>query len=774
MDRILYDKFHEAELARYDLGLHLPGLYYEHSDLIVVILSEKTEARNWAGLEWRAIQTMLNKADGKRIFIARFGHSEIEGMKKLEGFIQLDERTPEQIVGLILERLAVNEGNPRDFYAVGFRAAPRVAKALTSSNLPRLQHFFGREKELKIVADALSPDARTWGVLIDGPGGIGKTSLAVRAAELVPPDQFKRIMFVSAKEREMSPDGEKRLTGFILPGYLEMLNEVARLLNLPDIMKEREDVRALLILKALQKEDALLILDNLESLTAEDRKSLFQFLSRLPHGCKAIVTSRRRTDVDARIIRLERLGRNAALALLEELAHDHPLLARTSETERIQLYEETGGSPLLMRWIVSQLGRGKLRDVACVLDLLRHAPETNDPLEFIFGDLLETFTGAETKALAALTYFTQKTALKHIAELAGLSKTAAQTALTDLANRALVIPDDTEEHFTLVPMVADFLRKHRPEVVKETGNRLEQRAYALIVENGWQKHERFPVLDAAWPSVAPALPLFLTGPNDRLQTVCDALPTFLEFTGRWDEWLSLEQQAETRAIAAGDLRNAGWRAKQAGWVHSLRQQAEAVLACADRAATHWTTAKTGARERATAIRFRGIGHQLKQDYPAAIRAYREVLDLHRSLSAESEDVAIGLSDLATVEKDSGDLEAAERDFREALRVARTVGDAEGEAMSIGNLAGLALDRNDWPGAEPLAREALPLSEKLGRQELIAEDCRFLAQALVRQGKAAEALPYAQRAVVIYTRLGSPDLDRAQEVLEECEAALREG
>ena len=46
-----------------------------------------------------------------------------------------------------------------------------------------------------------------------------------------------------------------------------------------------------------------------------------------------------------------------------------------------------------------------------------------------------------------------------------------------------------------MPTVADFLRRKRPEVVAETGSRLEQRAYALIMENGYQKHDRFPVLD---------------------------------------------------------------------------------------------------------------------------------------------------------------------------------------------------------------------------------------------------------------------------------------
>jgi hypothetical protein len=50
-----------------------------------------------------------------------------------------------------------------------------------------------------------------------------------------------------------------------------------------------------------------------------------------------------------------------------------------------------------------------------------------------------------------------------------------------------------------------------PEVVTETGDLLEKRAYALIMENGYPKHDRFPFLEAAWPGIAPALPLFLAG-----------------------------------------------------------------------------------------------------------------------------------------------------------------------------------------------------------------------------------------------------------------------
>jgi tetratricopeptide (TPR) repeat protein len=318
-------------------------------------------------------------------------------------------------------------------------------------------------------------------------------------------------------------------------------------------------------------------------------------------------------------------------------------------------------------------------------------------------------------------------------------------------------------------MVADFHRRKRPEIVARTGSRLEQRAYALIVENGFGNYDRFSLLDAAWPTVAPALALFIAGPNPRLQIVCEALRYFFEFTGRWDDWLSIEVQAETKAVASHDHDAAGWRAYWSGWIQYLRGQADAVLGCADRAAAHWQAAQAGARERAFAIRLRGIAYEQKERYPEAIVAYREALNLFRTLNAESQDVAMALSSVGGAEGRSGDYPAAERDFRESLRVSRAVGNHEGVAIDLGNLAGIALRQEDWAGAESLSREALPLSEKLGRRELIGADCHLLAKALIRQGKPSEALPYAQRAVDIFDELHSPRLEAARATLHECES-----
>jgi hypothetical protein len=552
---ILYDKFHEAEFAVYDQGLRLPNLYAEQSELIVPVLCPAYDAKRWTGWEWVHIYGLLTRADGHRVMPSRFEYAKADGLSPAAGFIELDDKTPEQFATLILERLALNEGKPKDHYTKLTPTTVSSPRISIPHNLPSLQPFFGREEELRKIADALDPKSHAWGIQIDGVPGTGKSSLAVRAAYDVPPGAFDRIVFVSLKSRELDEDGVRDLSGFLISGLAELLNEVARELGHADIAKAPDSQRPRQLLDALRGTRTLLVLDSLESLVKAERDIVFTLVKKLPPGCKAILTSRGRFGSSEDSLTLTtNLSKPAALATLAKLAETNPALARTSYADRQALYEATGGHPRLLRWTAGQIGRGSCLTSADAIAYLRSCPKGNDPLEFIFGDLIEGFGDDETHVLSALTYFTPPAKVENIAEVAGCSAQDADRALHSLVNRSLVVPSEELKTFTLVPLVADFLRKKKPEVVATTGDHLEERAYALVKENGYEQHDRYPVLDTAWPIVAAAMPRFLAGPNDRLQTMCDALSNFLEFSGRRDERLAL---AKGRREPRGGIRGSG-------------------------------------------------------------------------------------------------------------------------------------------------------------------------------------------------------------------------
>lgn len=653
------------------------------------------------------------------------------------------------------------------------RPLPPPASHQLRSSLPQQPYFFGRKAELGSIADALSPESRSWGVLIDGPGGIGKTALAIRAAYLAADEQFPVKVFLSAKKRELTPAGEQPLEDFMLPNYLSLLTELAKELGEDEISRTAPNERANAVRRMLADKAALIIIDNVESFDEPERVRLYQFLARLPGKCKAIVTSRRRTDIDARVIRLDRLSLLEATELITELAKTNRYLARASEQERQNLYEITQGNPLLIKWTVAQLGRpaSKCRTITDAYEFLQAAPAGNDPLEYIFGDLLDTFTGSETAVLATLVHFMQPAKVEWIAELAKLPPQAAQIALEDLTDRALLVSDEESQAFLLPPLAATFLRRKRPEAVALIADRLADRAYALIMENGGKKYDAFPGLEVEWPAIAAALPVLVQGDNARLQSACEALKAFLDFSGRWDERLCLSNQAEEKAIDASDFYEAGWRAYQAGWVYHLREQSSEVLEATERCEEHWKRAKAGARETAVASLLRGHAFFQQGDYSLAITAYQKSLELSRAIDAESVDVSIVLNWLANAENRAGDYDSAERDLRESLRIAKTTNRTTGILTATGNLAELAIYRQGWPTAELLAREALAGAEDMGRLEEIALNCERLALALLRQGRREEALPFARRAVDLYTRLGQPSrLKEAKAILKECEDA----
>jgi hypothetical protein len=107
-DRVFYDRFYEAELARLDLDIHLQGIYGQASDLIVVFLSRDYDRKDWCRLEWRAIRSLIQKRQAERILLVRtddLDPAQIPGLFAGDGYLDARSRAPEEVARLILDRL---------------------------------------------------------------------------------------------------------------------------------------------------------------------------------------------------------------------------------------------------------------------------------------------------------------------------------------------------------------------------------------------------------------------------------------------------------------------------------------------------------------------------------------------------------------------------------------------------------------------------------------------------------------------------------------------
>jgi TIR domain len=65
-ERVFYDAYYEAELAKTDLDTILQSVYHDECDLVIVFSCADYEKQEWCGLEWRGIRDIIKQRRGTR------------------------------------------------------------------------------------------------------------------------------------------------------------------------------------------------------------------------------------------------------------------------------------------------------------------------------------------------------------------------------------------------------------------------------------------------------------------------------------------------------------------------------------------------------------------------------------------------------------------------------------------------------------------------------------------------------------------------------------
>jgi hypothetical protein len=151
-ERVLYDRFHEAELALLNLDIHLQALYHDHAELIVIFLCKDYDTKDWCRLEWRAIRDLIKQRQ-REIILLRLDDAIIPGIYSVDGYIDLRKKTDDEVAALILQRSSQHNRTTHDL-------APRQQAFSPRGNLTRRTHGDVRATSGQRRTDARRPRHR--------------------------------------------------------------------------------------------------------------------------------------------------------------------------------------------------------------------------------------------------------------------------------------------------------------------------------------------------------------------------------------------------------------------------------------------------------------------------------------------------------------------------------------------------------------------------------------------------------------------------------------
>jgi tetratricopeptide (TPR) repeat protein len=146
----------------------------------------------------------------------------------------------------------------------------------------------------------------------------------------------------------------------------------------------------------------------------------------------------------------------------------------------------------------------------------------------------------------------------------------------------------------------------------------------------------------------------------------------------------------------------------------------------------------------------------QNDWEGAERDYLEALDIARSLGDTYWDATLQ-SNLAYVRYGAGDAEGSRRWTTEALALAERAGDARNQSRATNMLGVLAIAAGDLEAAERHMRAALELARQLDSPSFIAQILSNLADIAMRGGDIDAAVGWQHEGLELARELGDTEL-----------------
>ena len=627
------------------------------------------------------------------------------------GQILLSKETRERVdlnVTDLGEHRLKDFAEPVWIFQLGSQQFPPL-KTISNTNLPRpASSFVGREKEIQDVVALLRDRARL--LTLIGPGGSGKTRLAIEAAAELVPAFHNGVFWV-----DLAPLRDPALVAETIGQILGAKDGLAAHIG------ERE---------------MLLLLDNLEQVI-EAAADLASLVERCP-SLRLLVTSRELLRVKGEVVYpVPPLAEPEGVALFCDRAQAQP-----DETIR-ELCRALDSLPLAIELAAARARvlspRQILERLSQRLDLLRGGRDA-DPRQLTLRATIEW-------SYALLPHNEQVLFARHAIFAGGCTLETAQAvadagvdALQGLIEKSLL--RHVDERFSML----ESIREYASEQLRASGEAGERRRrhaehfLALAEEAAPHLWEGAPGpwldrLDVEHDNLRVAFDyLEASGETQRVLRLTGALWRFWNLRGHLAEGIRRLE----RALAADE--------------RPTSARARALTGAAAMAARHGdaATARTRAEEALALHRRLGdaFGAALSQSYLATATAEerdwaraREIIEASGQAFRDlGNDYNTMLANwlLAWMCRELGDPARSRALIEENRRWAREAGNQRVEGISLDALAMLAIEERQLADARALLNEALQVHRGYGgRLEVALDLCRF-ARVLALEGKAVTA------------------------------------
>ena len=586
--------------------------------------------------------------------------------------------------------------------------------------------FVGRKEVINDLLDLLSPNNRVAYIIIDGPGGIGKSATAAQAIYQMMQSgatPYDRILWLTAKDTELTAT-EKRHLPPDFKNLHDLLARICRLCNLNLPNEAGSPTTADLLHAAvamLSTNRVLLVVDNLETVEGSEIHSFLE--SRLPYPSKALVTSRVRRWVGSRV-QVRGLSAEDVQILVGDLFR-----IRTGRPVTVpphladQLVEWSGGVPLAIRWLVASTGYqidNLTTTISAPADRFDEAL-----LEFCFENLAKSLSSLDKRVLVLLSLLPSPMSRERLVRILQVQPSEASASIERLEECSLVIAEDDGYRYTVLPLTRRFVRLLSEAWTSENESQFAQQALEAYVREITERYGNEP----------PSAPF--------LEQELDNLSFAFEYCSSHRLWSSVMHLA--RAVSE----HLGFVGNNEARLYFGRTAAKAALQMGDKSSHEWFLAFDVAWV---------LLHTGQLDEAESI--WNSILADNRSADVRVR--AMSLKNLALVERMQAELSTVdvEEKLMKAAQLAEasialweSIGDQHWATTTRGTLATIHLDQGQFDSAYADYVEIRVVHESNRHDEGVAITCSNMARVLIRQGNYDEAESLLDISEQIDRRLG---------------------